>query len=504
MGRAWRFGFGLLVAIATMTAALTIGAWAATPGSGQNLSATAFVLSGRLTGVPARRKRARRIAAIRVVRVETGEVVADKPLARSLRYKVAVPAGAYVVVGFASDMPGRRGYEVVSRVVRAKAKGHRGLNLRARPVRARASTARRAPSASASAGSVKYVGVAPSMPIAGSQVPAGALEQMLVTDMAGQPCAGNTRLQVLEVKHRQDLIDEIRRSQSPAFDPSTRLTNHLISPRYMVQGGGSQSGGTLQMELHMVDLTTGSTVASANVSGPPDQFFGLYDQLQQSFIESACREDRLPYQYKILDASFETHAKGVASGDVCSHAGIASGGTRDFSGTMTTQPLPAASKLEQPPGSQEIDGSIKAKVAARWTNDHLDGCTFATEDLVPCQLNTPDRSPEPGGAWELVYSLDMQPQTASSITGHWSTPQANIGFDSGGVDPECPFTPFVGGSLSWEETAQSYPASTFTATGPQTISFVGSRHFSPIGGELDYSWRFSITFQRVDEAGNPL
>lgn len=496
----------MLVSAATMAAGPTFDASAATPGSGQGRSATSFVLSGRLTGAPPGRKGSRRIAAIRVVRVETGEIAAIKQLSRSLKYRVAVPAGAYVVFGFVADVPGRKRYAAVSHVVRAKARGHRRLNLHVRRSRLGAKSSSAAPSIARAASSIRYVGVAPKMVVTGSQVPRGAIDQMLNTGLSGQPCQGEPPVQLLEIEHRAELLKEIKRSQSPGFDPATRMTNRLISPGYMVRGGGSQTGGTLQMELHMVDLKTGKTVASSSVSGTPDSFFDLYDQLQRGFIESLCREDRLPYHYKVLDASFQTHATGSMTGDICSLAGLPSGGTRDFSGTMATQPLPPPSKLEQLPASQDIDGSIRATTAAGWTNDHLNGCTFG-EELVPCQVNTPDRSPQPGGTWEIVYGLDVQPQT-QTITGHWSIPAADVGFVSGGVDPNCMFTPYIAGELSWDETAQSQPFSTFTAVGPQTISFSGARHFTVSnfagGSELDYTWNFSITFERVDANGNAL
>jgi hypothetical protein len=213
------------------------------------------------------------------------------------------------------------------------------------------------------------------------------------------------------------------------------------------------------------------------------------------------------YTYKILNVSFSTHASGTQTGDVCSLGGLSSSGTRDFSGVMTAQPSPLVSKLEAD-NSGNLQGKIQATTSAKWTNDLVHSCKFDSNgDLVACDIVAPDHTPQPDGTWPVTYAIDFQPKSAT-LTGHWGINDPDIGWVSGGPDPNgCSVFGF-GFAFPYAETAQSRPLTTFTNTGPQTISFSGSKHFelSQLGltQTLDYSWSFSVTFVRVDENGNPL
>ena len=210
--------------------------------------------------------------------------------------------------------------------------------------------------------------------------------------------------------------------------------------------------------------------------------------------------------YKILNASFSTHASGSQTGDVCSLGGLTSTGTRDFTGVMTTQPTPPVSKLELDQFGN-VRGQILATTSAKWTNDAIHTCKFdANGNLVPCDFVAPDHSPT-SGTWPVEYAIDFQPKSAT-LSGHWAVLGGSIGWVAGPpVGTDCAIFG-IGFDLDYADTAQTQPLATFTDLGPHTISFSGSKHFesSALGltQTLDYSWSYSITFIRVDENGNPL
>src|SRR6267142_5515609 len=111
--------------------------------------------------------------------------------------------------------------------------------------------------------------------------------------------------------------------------------------------------------------------------------------------------------------------------------------------------------------------------------------------------------------WRLVFAglttgLVVAIATAATVSlrGSWFVPGAEIGVASGSYETACLF-PYVLFTLPPEETVKEIPVSQFTATGPQTITFSGTKHFKrvDIGAyvtTLDYDWTMSITYQCVD------
>jgi hypothetical protein len=219
-------------------------------------------------------------------------------------------------------------------------------------------------------------------------------------------------------------------------------------------------------------------------------------------------KDSCELRYKILDAHFQTHASGSITDQLCSLGGITATGTRDFSGVFTTQPLPLVSKLKKKSGM--LSGLVQGTTSAKWTNDVLHSCTIdinSDPPVVACDVNTPDHVPG-DGTQTIGFSIDSQPESAN-VSVHWYIPPAEIGFVSGGPDPDnrC----FLFHLLFFLDEADQkavYPLSTFTGTRPKTVTISGSKHFSKdffgITQSLDYDWSYTLTLVRVDEDGNPL
>jgi hypothetical protein len=231
-------------------------------------------------------------------------------------------------------------------------------------------------------------------------------------------------------------------------------------------------------------------------------------------IRSTCET----YRYKILSATWSTHATADPGLDQCEQfdSGFSQSGTADWSGSAGSddQPWPPVSKLQMSKqgGVEYVTGQIKATTPATLEMSR-DGCkpVIPSDPLqwVSCTRTNQQESPP---SFFDVFSIDFQKRTAT-LTGHWSVPSPEVGFasgDDGGSDPEC----WVLSDVLFTDdpdgyTKQTQPLSTFTGYGPQTIIFSGSKHFSRTEFDgsttsLDYSWTFSIEFIRLDDENNPL
>ena len=216
------------------------------------------------------------------------------------------------------------------------------------------------------------------------------------------------------------------------------------------------------------------------------------------------------YTYKILGATLTTTAKGTVGYDSCNTLGtITTHATRTLSSAPRTQPIPLVSKLEPTTvdGVRHVKGTIDAAVSSTYT-DSVDGCKFVVADppIVPCAFTAPTQTIQAN----VLFDVDYQEWTdgTASFRGSWDLPSAEIGVASGSYITECLF-PYLLFNVPPDEQVATVPVSKFTATGPQTISFSGTKHMEHevlpgYPDKMDYTWSMSITYERVDENGNPL
>ena len=280
--RAW-------VAIAAALAVLNTPT--AAHAAGPEARAAAASVAGAVSGVPKLPKRKRLLAEVQAIHVETGEVLSARTPGRSLRYRFSLRRGAYLVDAFVAHIPGKRAYGGLSRLVRVGARGRWRANVRTRRLRKDGVRAAAAPR-------VKDVAISPNSPIAGAAIHPKAVGRMLATDVFRIPCPpGTSEINVIASERRDELLEEIRRTQSPEFDPGTRLsTDKLITPRYRVSAGGSASGGGLTLRATMRKISNGKVVAEATATGSLEDFFKLEEELAKRLVEEACKPE-LPDSY---------------------------------------------------------------------------------------------------------------------------------------------------------------------------------------------------------------
>jgi hypothetical protein len=110
------------------------------------------------------------------------------------------------------------------------------------------------------------------------------------------------RMAVVEWERRDEVLKEIERSQSPEFDPATRLENRLIDPRYFVEGTVTTSADnqSISWSLQVRDAGTGQIVAIDK--GQTDKPLEVSGEIADRLACSLCRKGRgysgkpLPYQ----------------------------------------------------------------------------------------------------------------------------------------------------------------------------------------------------------------
>lgn len=125
---------------------------------------------------------------------------------------------------------------------------------------------------------------------------------MLISDLAQAPCYRNgfrndtdfhegERFTILEVEPDKlaELQNEIDRTQTPAFDQRTRLTNRWMSPNVMVSGQLVSDGTNLSITVDVSDLT-GNRLFSESASGPASKWFDTHQKLANKLKAKFCEE----------------------------------------------------------------------------------------------------------------------------------------------------------------------------------------------------------------------
>lgn len=246
-------------------------------------------------GVPAKPKKAKRAVTVRAIDLRTGSTTLSRKQARTA-VSLKLPSGAYLVAVRAIDVPGKSvegtsGLAVVKsgRVTRKKFKA-RPLKKRGKKGKKAGAAASAFAPASESAGLTVY-GIDPKTVVKGvSGYPDGlAIDSVLATPLSEGCPGGKPELELVEIRNRQAIIDEIERSNGPGFDKSTAIPRgHLLKERQMVRGGGSVKNGRASVELQFVDLASGKTLTSVSVSGTERELIDLIERAAEQLRENLC------------------------------------------------------------------------------------------------------------------------------------------------------------------------------------------------------------------------
>jgi TolB-like protein len=115
------------------------------------------------------------------------------------------------------------------------------------------------------------------------------VSNMLMTDLATSPC-----IVLVEWLRRAEVIAEIRRQQSAAFDPSTAVRpGRLIQPDIFVEGSVATTQSSVTVSVRLRDARTGRVIGSARASGSDG--FAVEEQIAsqlRDLLEGECMPPR--------------------------------------------------------------------------------------------------------------------------------------------------------------------------------------------------------------------
>ena len=270
--------------------------------------AGASTITGRVVG-PKPPKARQGLSTVRAVRA-SDLVIVRLAKVRARRFRLKVPAGRYWVFAATTRFRGKAAIDrPVGKVIRLRA--GKSKRLRAVSLRRR----KRARAAQFAFVNVKHPAVWV-QPFTVSAPPdwrvlRKGLAQMLITDLLPvieSTCNGV----IVERAHIDRIMGEILRSQSPAFDPSTRLSSDkLIAHNREVTGTLKVVGATTTLTVVVTNTVTG-TSRSVTRSAPNDRFF----ELEQSVVQEVAR--------LICGDNPPGHYAGPASGSLSGASGSSS------------------------------------------------------------------------------------------------------------------------------------------------------------------------------------
>ncbi|HEU4976815.1 MAG TPA: hypothetical protein VFT50_17120 [Baekduia sp.] len=184
------------------------------------------------------------------------------------------------------------------------------------------------------------------------------------------------------------------------------------------------------------------------------------------------------------------------------------GGQERFTAELAS-PAPAdlqTNRMTIDPDTGEVSGDITLNVPATWDSD-LHGCTLPPPDYVeqPCTAQRHEL-PEPDGVWRVGLTFTAPSRDAGSATVQWLGQDPDVGYIDAD-DDVCNVNEF-GNTVENAVLEQPVALSTFES-GTQTLTFTGgpvTLTSDLLGRAMDLTatWTYSITFQAVDDQGNPL
>jgi hypothetical protein len=202
--------------------------------------------------------------------------------------------------------------------------------------------------------------------------------------------------------------------------------------------------------------------------------------------------------FEVLGASIETHTVASRPSPYCGEIG----GRQAFSGSYSPQPFSPDDQLTLADG--QVSGGVEAIVDAVWHDHLVYGCRAGGAGAEPCEEAMPDRVPSGDGSWPINLSFGPAADPAE-LTLTWRMDDPEVGFVDAG-DAEC--NSHVWGYFPDEVRRRTISRASLQATGPITLTFVGSghldRHADVDPASIDHDWAYTVTVRRVDAQGRAL
>jgi hypothetical protein len=250
-------------------------------------------LSGKLTGgkIPAA---GHGIGIARAMRLKDGVVAAADYTDAQGRWQLRVPPATYALLGTVFPFTGGTVRTQLGAVVRARSGQRKTLTLSLKRKKKR-----KAPGHARAAVADGFGDVAvdhPAIWVKSFQTDDPQLKvlekgmaDMVITDLAANtPCDNGNRYDIVEREKIQDILNEQKLSNSPYFDPSTRVPKgHLIKDNASVTGTITRTGDQVGLSATYTDRRSGYT-KTVTATGAATNIFGLEQELARGLADAIC------------------------------------------------------------------------------------------------------------------------------------------------------------------------------------------------------------------------
>jgi len=247
-------------------------------------AAAPATLTGTLAGLPA----AAAGTSVRAVQATSGEILADARLGGSRSYRLAVPAGVYLLVGEARS-PRGVGYSAIGHAISVGSGAKRRVPLTAAPVPAAtsASFVPVARAASLAPGAVVTVNGVVVNAEPGAGIPSLSLDGAVLGQVfdacsaQGVRFVDTDRRVVDAIQAEQDLRDSGRSQDTWQFDP--------IAPQYRISGEGRATpDGQVTVVLNLIEVATGAIVGHVSATGKTGNLDDVISEAADKFSQDQC------------------------------------------------------------------------------------------------------------------------------------------------------------------------------------------------------------------------
>lgn len=203
--------------------------------------------------------------------------------------------------------------------------------------------------------------------------------------------------------------------------------------------------------------------------------------------------------FRVVGASLRIHTDATSDDTYCGTVA----GSKTFSGDFADDGFDADDLIEVRDG--RWSGQVDARVAARWTDHHLEGCRSGPNGKERCATTMPDRAPGGDGTWPISFAASGD-ASAGEVTLTWSLDQPEVGFVDRG-DEEC--NVHIWSAFPLERRIRKVAVSALQGSGPVTVTFADTGTLDVNNDGMDHAnithtWEYTLTLQRVAADGSPL
>lgn len=256
-------------------------------------AAGATTVSGSLTGAKLPKK-GKGVAAVRAIQVESGTVAGAKRT-RTGSFSLNLPPARYLMLASTTPFRGTKASPDGPPVrVKVTKKAKKKLKIRVKKTkrkrRHRAHSAARPGFVDVDYPAIWVQHFDTTQMSAEWRVMGKGMADMLITDLAsiGGPPGCPTSPVVVEREHLDEVIAEIERSNSPAFDPSTAIPRgHLTEHNMIVSGKLRTDGDKVFVDATVQDLRSGRTFTTT-ASGSAGAIFEVETELAGNLRQIIC------------------------------------------------------------------------------------------------------------------------------------------------------------------------------------------------------------------------